>query len=300
MSSLDRFRRGFALVGVAALLMSALSTGAGAARRANAADANGSVTGSSYLSGLIHRVPYPAGAIRLATPVAPVAPVTGTSVTTTPLELTRYYLLPASFDVAAFTTAHLGGSATMTSASSPETGVTSTQYSLMSLCADRHATYCALTESVLRLTARAQELRVDVSVIWMPVHVVLMPMNGRVTVTGYRSISWLTTSHGPVSRQLTATQARELRRDIASLRGATSAMCTEDAILYRITVSVRGVTTWTGVADECPGILTTTTQGHATVLNARSCPLDTLVSSFFAGTSAVGTRNGLKVCQPSW
>ncbi len=179
--------------------------------------------------------------------------------------------------------------------------VTSEKFSIIPLCPNRHASSCHLTYSEREISAHQQELRVDVVVDWMPIDVVLIPMTGVVTNTGYTTISPIRRSSGVVKVNLTPTETIKLRGAMSLLREVSVNMCMEDSTLYKISVvsTAGGRVVWSAIADECPGDLTVTSLGNSVVLDARSCALERLVASYFAANTARGTRAGLKVCHPS-
>jgi len=212
----------------------------------------------------------------------------------------RYYSAPSSLNIDDFAQAHFTKEEIEASRSSFDGGYhTSERFSALALCPNRNAAYCAVTYSAEALSARRQEIRVDVAVAWIPATTVLLPTSGVVTVTGYGAISPSGPSSQPVSVTLTVTQKKKLRTDIARLRHSSRGFCMEDSALYKISVTTtaRSVPFWSATADLCPGSLTVSTQGHVVTLNARSCPLANLVGSFFAAHTASGTKADLSTCR---
>lgn len=284
-------RHGLGVAVAAACLVALLpATGAGA----DAPSARG------YATALFSRVPLPSGARRLAAPVAALAPVGSPTFSHAVVDLTRYYVLPASFGVDAYVRSHFPRDEWGATSSTSDGGYrTSSVVTALSLCPDRRAAYCGVTYSAEGLSGGRQELRVDVAVVWLPTPVVRLP-EGTVTVTGFDRISLMNASSGPVTRVLTAAQAAALRADVAALRAAPGAMCMEDSLLYRIAVTAGGRVIWSGTGDECPGVLLVTSSAHRVELNDRSCALDALITSFFPNGEAAGSKTGLKVCQSSF
>lgn len=271
---------------VAALSLIAPAPGAGAAGAVSVPRA--------YADALFARVPIPAVAHRLATPVTPIEPM-GSSLSTDLVHLDRYYLVPSTFGVDAYARSHFPHSEWEGSGSTDGT-YSSIEFSAMNLCANRHAAYCGVTYSFEQLSGARQELRVDVDVVWKPLNHVSIPA-GVVTLTGYHRISLMNPSSGSVTVTLTSAQVATLRADVGALRAFPGGMCMEDSLLYRLAVtSSSGKVIWSAMADECPGALVVTT-GHTQVsLNDRSCGLDSFVSSLLPADKAQGSRSGLKVC----
>lgn len=261
------------------------------------------VSGQTYAVSLFSMIPFPPGTTRLDVPIQPLHPVTGSLGFAHTVDIARYYLVPPSTDVPGFAQTHFPKSASKGGGSTYDGGYhTSESFSAMSLCPDRHASYCGVTYSAQALSGNRQELRVDVAVVWMPVHVVLLPITGAVTVTGYDKLSLMNSSSGPVRVVLNTSEVKKLRRAIALLRTSPGGLCMEDSTLYTITVAstTDGRVFWSATADECPGELDVTSNGSRIGLNARSCPLDMLVATFFRAREARGTTSDLKVCQPSF
>lgn len=261
------------------------------------------VSGQTYAASLFPKIPFPSGTTRLAAPIKPLHPVTGSLGLAHTVDIARYYLVPSSADVPGFAQTHFPKSEWQGSGSTFDGGYhTSNSFSAMSLCPDRHASYCGVTYSARALLGNRQELRVDVAVVWVPVHVVLLPTTGVVTVTGYDKISLMNPSTGAVRVELNTSEKKKLRKAISLLRSSPGGLCMEDSTLYKISVAstTDGTVSWSATADECPGELVVTSHGSRIALNARSCPLDMLVATFFNARSAQGTKSGLKVCQPSW
>jgi hypothetical protein len=262
-----------------------------------------SVSPRSYAVSLFSKVPLPSGAIALATPIEPLSPVTGSLGSLHVVDVVRYYLLPSSFGLSSFAESHFPRSQWQGSGSSFDGGYHfSDSFSVMPLCLNRHAAACEVTYSGVILAGKKQELRVDVSVVWLAVHVGRLPTTGVVTVTGYDKISVMNPSSGPVRVTLNESESSKLRSAISQLRTSPGGMCVEDSTLYTISVATKaeGKVFWSAIADECPGALYVTGQGGRFALSGRSCPLEKLVATFFPAKEAQGTRSGLKVCQPSW
>jgi hypothetical protein len=260
------------------------------------------VSGRTYSTSLFSKIPFPSGATLLAAPMAPLQPVTGSLGLAQAVDIARYYLVPSSVDVVGFAKAHFPQSDWQGTGSSVDGGYhTSASFSALSLCPDRHASYCGVTYSARTLNAHQQEMRVDVTVVWMAIHVVLLPTTGVVTVTGYNRISLMNSSSSPVRVELNTSQTKKLRNAIGLLRSSPAGSCMEDSTLYKISVASKadGKVFWSAIADECPGELIVTSRGSRIALIARSCPLEMLVATFFPAREAQGTKSGLKVCQPS-
>jgi hypothetical protein len=303
---------GSALVVVA--IMTTLSfnekTPAGAVKSSGARTLSSHITfsranesGHTYAVSLFSKIPLPSGARRLAAPIKPLHPVTGSLGFAHAVDIARYYLVPSSIDVLGFAQSHFPKSEWQGNGSTFDGGYhTSGSFSTMSLCPDRHAAYCGVTYSALALSGDRQELRVDVAVVWMPLHVVLLPTIGVVTVTGYDKISLMDPSSGAVRVELNTSEVKKLRKAIALLRSSPGGHCMEDSALYIISVASAsdGTVSWSASADECPGELVVTSNGSRIALNARSCPLDMLVATFFHAHQPQGTMSDLKVCQPSF
>jgi hypothetical protein len=262
-----------------------------------------SVSGRTYAATSFSKVPLPSGALRLSTPNEPLHPVTGSLGSIHSVDITRYYLLPSSFGLSSFAESHFPRSQWQGSGSSFDDGYHfSDSFSAMPLCPNRHAAICEVTYSGVVLARKQQELRVDVSVVWLVVHVGRLPTTGVVTVTGYDKISLMNPSSDPVRVTLNASKSSKLRSAVVQLRTSPGGECTEDSTLYTISVASRSDSKvlWSAIADECPGELVVTGQGSRFALNGCSCPLERLVATLFPSTEAQGTRSGLKVCQPSW
>ena len=261
-----------------------------------------SVSANGYATSLFSKIPLPALAAPIAKPTTPLQPVSGSLGLAHTANITRYFTLPSSFDVEGFAKSHFPSSQWQGQSSTTDGGYrVSSSFSILPLCRDRHASYCGVTYTTASLGVGRQELRIDVAVVWLPVHVVYLPTSGVVTLTGYATISLMNRSSGPVVVTLNTSQVQHLRSAIALLRSAPGGMCMEDSMLYKISVANKadGKVVWSASADECPGELVVSRPGASVALNGRSCALDGLVSSFFPGREAQGTKSGLKACQPS-
>jgi hypothetical protein len=238
---------------------------------------------------------------RLTAPVEPLHAVTGNPGFANLIDVVRYYRSPSSIDVAAFAQSHFAKSDWEGSGSTVDGGLQiSASVSAPSMCANRHAAYCGVTYSERALSS-GEELRVDVAVVWTPIHVVLLPASGVVTLTGYGKLSLANSSSDPSHVELSASQVSKLRSAIATLRTSPGGLCMEDSTLYTISVAptADGKAFWSATADECPGRLIIKYDDRQVSLNARSCPLETLISSFFPPHTATGTKLDLKVCEAS-
>jgi hypothetical protein len=258
-------------------------------------------TGRTYATALFSKMPLPSGVTTLTTPIAPLRPVIGT-IGVNIVDVARYYLVPSSFNVVAFANAHFPRSDSEGSGTSVGAyEYTSASFSVLSLCPNRHASYCGVIYSARAVSGHRQEMRVDATVVWMPIHVVLLPTTGVVTITGYNKLSLERPSSVPFRVKLTTSQTTKLRSDIALLRTSPGGLCMEDSTLYEISVASKtdGKVFWSAIADECPGNLTVTSGVSRTALTARSCPLEKLVTSFFPSGQAKGTKLALQTCQPS-
>jgi hypothetical protein len=260
-------------------------------------------SGHSYALSLFAKIPMPSSAVRLESPIQPLHPVSGIPGMAQTVAIARYYIVPASFGVEAWSKSRFPQSQWEGTAGTSDGGYHfSDSFSAMSYCPDRHASFCGVTYSAEALGGNRQELRIDVVVVWLPIHEVILPTAGVVTVTGYDKISLMNSSSGPVRIRLNTSQVKKLRQAIELLRSAPGGLCMEDSTLYKISVGSKagGKVIWSAIADECPGELVVTSNGSRIDLNARSCPLDVLVATFFPAREAQGTKSGLKVCQPSY
>ena len=261
-----------------------------------------SVSANGYATSLFLKIPLPALATAIAKPTTPLQPVSGSLGLAHTAHVTRYFTLASSLDIAGFAKSHFPASQWRGESSTTDGGYrVSSSFSMLPLCRDRHAAYCGVTYTTGSLGAGRQELRIDVAVVWLPIHVVYLPTSGVVTLTGYATISLMNRSTGPVVVTLNASRVQHLRSAIALLRSAPGGVCMEDSMLYKISVANKadGKVVWSASADECPGELVVSRPGASVALNGRSCALDGLVSSFFPGKEAQGTKSGLKACQPS-
>jgi len=258
--------------------------------------------GRAYAVALFSKIPIPSGATRLSVPMKPLHPVTGSPGYSNVIDVTRYYRVPTSIDVNGFAEKHFPKSDWQGTGSTFDGGYhTSASVYALFLCTDRHAAYCGVTYSAEALNKSQQELRIDIALVWEPLHVVLLPTTGVVTLTGYDKISLMNSSSGPVKVELNANQVKKLSNAIAALRSSPGGMCMEDSTLFRISVAptIGGKAFWSASADECPGQLIVKTHGRQVALNARSCPFEGLIGTFFPSHSASGTKVGLKVCESS-
>jgi hypothetical protein len=252
---------------------------------------------------LLGEIPIPSGAARLVAPIQPINPVTGMLGYRETVDVTRYYLLPRWFGVSTFAETHFPHSEWQGTGSTSDGGYhTSDSFLIMSLCPNRHAAFCGVTYTAQELAGRGMELRTDVTVIWLPVHVVHLPMTGNVTLTGFKRIPLMMQSSGSVRVALNRAQVAKLRDALEQLRSSPGGMCMEDSLLYKIAVTSMssGKVFWSASADECPGIVSVTSRDGEVLVNGRSCPLDRLIASFFPLTAAAGTRTGLMACQMSY
>jgi len=266
------------------------------------ATSSNQTAGRTYAIALFSKIPIPSDVTLLSAPVKPLHPVTGSPGYSNVIDVTRYYSAPTSIDVNGFAEAHFPKSEWQGTGSSFDGGYhTSGSFSALSLCTDRHAAYCDVTYSAEVLTKSQRELRIDIAVVWAPIHVVLLPTTGVVTLTGFDKISPMNASSGPVKVELNANQVKKLRNAIALLRSSPGGLCMEDSTLFQISVSptATGKAFWSASADECPGQLIVNALGRQVALNARSCPFEKLVGTYFPPHSATGTKVGLKVCESS-
>jgi hypothetical protein len=260
-----------------------------------------SITGRSYAQSLFSKVPLPPGVTRLTAPIEPLRAVTGNPGFANLVDVVRYYRAPSSIDIAAFAQSHFAEIDWQGSGSTVDGGLQiSASVSALSLCTDRHAAYCGVTYSERALTS-GEELRVDVAVVWTPIHVVLLPAAGVVTLTGYGKLSLANSPRDPSHVELSASQVTKLRGAIAALRSSPGGICMEHSTLYTISVapSASAKPFWTATADECPGQLNIEYDSRHVSLNARSCSLEKLVSSFFPSGTADATTADLRVCAPA-
>jgi hypothetical protein len=258
--------------------------------------------GRTFALTLFSKIPLPSGVNRLSTPVEPLQSVTGSPEYLNAVDVARYYRVSSSVDITTFAESHFPKNESLGTASTPNGGYhTSASFSALSMCPNRHVAYCSVTYSASALNKSQQELRIDIDVVWTPIRVVRLPTSGVVTLTGYEKTSLMNSSSEPVKVVLTSSQVVKLRSAIAQLRTSPGGLCMEDSTLYKISVtpSDKGDAFWSATADECPGQLNVKTQGHLIELNARSCPLETLISSFFPPHSARGTKQGLEACSSS-
>ncbi len=268
---------------------------------AGSATVTGTVAGRAYAESLFSKVPLPPAVTRLGAPLKPLHEITGNPGFTNLIDVTRYYRAASSIDIASFAQSHFPESEWEGSGSTIDGGYqVSGSVSALSLCTNRHASYCGVTYSE-RALSQGEELRVDVAVVWTPIHVVLLPTSGVVTVTGYGKLSLANSSSDPSHVVLSASQATKLRSAIAVLRTSPGGLCMEDSTLYTISVAsgANAKQIWSATADECPGNLTVRYGGRQVSLDARSCSLERLVGSFFPGGTAGGTTADLKVCEPA-
>jgi hypothetical protein len=260
------------------------------------------IAGRKYAASLFAKIPIPSGLKGLAEPLKPLRPVVGSLGYTNVASLTRYYSASTSVNVLDFVKKSFPVSDWRGTGSTYDGGPrTSVRFVASSLCTDRHVAYCGVTYSVEALTKSQEELRIDVSVVWTPIHVVKLPSSGVVTLSGYNTISLTNPSSGLVRVQLNPRQAMRLRSAVALLRSSPGGACMEDSTLFRIAVAstTNGKPTWSAVADECPGQLIVTAFGRRVALNARSCSFERLVGTFFPPHTAIGTKAGLKACASS-
>ena len=267
-----------------------------------AATSTNQTAGRIYAVSLFSKIPIPSGVTRLTAAIKPLHPVTGSPGYSNVADVVRYYSATSSIGVNGFAEAHFPKSEWQGTGSTYDGGYhTSGNFSAMSLCTNRHAAYCGVTYSAVSLTKNQQELRIDVAVVWAPIHVVVLPTSGVVTLTGYDKTSLMNASSDPVHVELNENQVQRLSNAIAHLRSSPGGLCMEDSTLYKISVAhtANGKAFWSASADECPGQLSVQDHGRQIALNARSCPLEKLVSTFFPPHSAVGTKLDLKMCNSS-
>ncbi|MGC1238279.1 MAG: hypothetical protein WA860_05775 [Acidimicrobiales bacterium] len=282
------------LVAVVTTLVAAL-----AVPPADGAISPGTVAGRAYAESLFSKVPLPSGVTRLGAPLKPLHEITGNPGFANLIDIVRYYRAASSIDIASFAQSHFPKSEWEGSGSTVDGGYqVSGSVSALSLCTNRHASFCGVTYSE-RALSQGEELRVDVAVVWTPIHVVLLPTSGVVTLTGYGRLSLANSSSEPSHVELSASEVTKLRSDIAVLRTSPGGLCMEDSTLYTITVasSANATPFWSATADECPGKLVIKYDSRQVSLNARSCPLESLISSFFPPRTATGTKLELKVCE---
>jgi hypothetical protein len=268
---------------------------------AGSATSTDAVAGRVYAESLFSKIPLPPGVTRLGAPLKPLHEITGNPGFANLIDVTRYYRAASSFDIASFAQSHFPKDEWEGSGSTVDGGYqVSGSVSALSLCTNRHASYCGVTYSE-RALSPGEEIRVDVAVVWTPIHVVLLPTSGVATLTGYGKLSLANSSSDPSHVELSASQVTKLRGAIAVLRTSPGGLCMEDSTLYTISVasSANAKPFWSATADECPGRLIIKYAGRQVSLNARSCSLEKLVGSFFPSGTAEATTADLKVCEPA-
>ncbi len=186
-------RRGKALAAlarsIAVMVVASISFLSSQSVAASAAT-TGRAAARAYALSLFDGIPLPSGATPLVTPTKPLHPVTGGVGYANLVDVVRYYNVPSSIDVEAFADSRFPKIEWQGNGSTSDGGYhTSSSFSSLSRRTNRHVAYCAVTYSALALAKSQQELRIDISVVWTAIHVVLLPTTGTVTLTGYDKIS---------------------------------------------------------------------------------------------------------------
>ena len=182
------------------------------------------------------------------------------------------------------------------------TGTVSTTSYVVSLpFASRHISLEQIVYTSGRASNGADELRVDAQSQWAPIHTVVMPTRGRVTVTLYRKLSLATASSDPITVTLGHAQALKVRAAIESLSNTLGGLCMEDATLFTISASP-------GPARRPPGrawrgsVPTCWTCGAAPPTSCSSnasCALERLIAALFQSEQNNGTVVLLRSCVPA-
>jgi hypothetical protein len=161
--------------------------------------------------------------------------------------------------------------------------------------------YAELVYALVADGVQACEFRVDAQVIWVPDRSAddLLPAYDSVEVTGFSQTSLANESSGPVSIELSRTQADALRTVINSLPLAPPPACMEDSLLYKIAFRPSTVATHSFELDgyECVETVLVFEDGKALPpLSDASCSLLHAVVSLLPDGQAGGTRSAAAGC----
>ena len=254
--------------------------------------------GNTYARYLLARQPVPSTAREVTILPTPLAAGGGVSYGGNISHAWTLYVLPTSVSVEQFVRARLPNGEKVTETGSGHAPNTNPVYYLgLSLtCDNPHITSCGVWYTTTEAREGEQELRVDVSLVYLPIVHAQMPTDGVVTVTGYGKTSLMDSSSDPVSVVLTHHQARTLRTVVAELKDFGGGMCMEDSQLLKINIVKDGKSVWSAAADECPGVLAITSGKTTLSLDNRSCAFWHVVDSFFTPGTANGTKSGGQVC----
>jgi len=256
------------------------------------------VAGNVYARHLLARQPVPSTARKVRTLPTALEAGGGVSSGGNISHAWALYVLPMSVSVEQFVRAHLPSGETVTETGNGNAPSSNPVYYLgLSLtCVSPHITSCGVWYTTTEAKDGQQELRVDVSLVYLPIIRAEMPTDGVVTVTGYGKISLMDRSSDLTSVVLTHHQALTLRTVVAELKDFGGGMCMEDSELLKINIVKDGTSVWSATADECPGVLTITSGKTTLNLYNRSCAFWHVVDSFFAPGVANGTKSGSQVC----
>jgi len=143
-------------------------------------------------------------------------------------------------------------------------------------------------------------LRVDAAVVWLPLTLISLPTTGDVTVTGYGSLSVAEGSSVPSTVRLNDGEKLRLEHVLEGLPAASAdELCSGSSTLFTIRATTKpgGPFTWSGAADDCPGVLSVRGYGASATYDARICSLQRVVASFFPPGTAMGTRASFTACR---
>jgi hypothetical protein len=286
--------RARAVVGVAIMFTFAVPL------RSSAASLN--VTATTYAASLLTTAPIPKVAHVVEHLPQKLEDAFGMEVNPDSVQLHRYFVLQRGINLRNFLRAHLPEGYSVGAGLSNDTaGMYGTGYELSPACTDRHVASCTLGYTVGTFDNGVRELRIDVLVVWVPVHVAQLPTTGVVTVTAYDELSLANPPTHPVTVVLGFAQASRLGAVLANLRNEPGGgLCAEDTPVYRIDAAPYpgALVTWSAIDHSCDGVLEVIRQqgNVAFALNGNACAIQHLVASFLPPGEARASRELLKPC----
>lgn len=257
---------------------------------------------AGYATSILERAAAPAGAEPASR--LPAALIDGAGVPAIPalVDVHRTFLLTRNVDLRRFVETHSPRGST---SAGNQRGVGANDlyeagYSLSLPTTNRHAAYVLLDYSEGAAPSGQGELRIDVHVAWSPIRTVHLP-TGRVTLTGYRKLSYASPSSGPVSVVLTPSQASVLRGELASLSNAApGGLCAESLDLFEISVASRHrpSSTWSASAGSCLSEIDVVNRSRAVVALDDACSLRRLVGAWLPRVSTEWRQTMFWNCPP--
>ncbi len=194
-------------------------------------------------------------------------------------DLHKLYLVAKSPDeVESYLEAHLRHGAKATSSGNGSSPQCTEEDVEVSLPTSGNNEYLAQLVYTFSPVGTGSELRIDSQTVWVPNRPAgeVAPTEGVMEVTGFSQISDARGSSGPVTVRVSNSEAATIRRVFNALPRGPRVLCTEDSILFEITIRSKagGPPFFTADGDEC-GDTVAVTEHQETVppLHDRNCSL---------------------------